>query len=381
MLVRWKHSDDSTVFAYKPPNSIVHRCIRFLKRNKIRILEQCSKKHCGIGLTDPRADLLRNPCKMIDDADILNFHKTQHFVDIPSLFLSLPCSKPIVITLHDLSSLTGGCDYPGSCDHYTKECGECPILGSENIRDYSNRNFNIRKRSYLSCQKDKLVFASNSNWTLQMAKKSGLCTGFKHSLQPLCIDQKIFCPEDRKSARTALGILSKERTICFAAHDLNNPYKGLKYLIEALRIVGHQQNFTLLSVGKGNIDKICNYRHIHFGKTESDHMLSLIYRAADVFVIPSIEESFGQTALEASACGTLIAGFCTGGIPDIVEHGCNGYLAKKGDTNDLSRAILMALQNTNMQKDWQIKCKPSIYKKFSYKRSAETYISLYKSIL
>src|SRR5260370_29443316 len=133
MLVRHKHSNDADVAVYLGDRSFFRRASRVLRRPWIEFQEKRSRKSSrGImcGLTDPRADLLRYVGAEISEADVINIHKVQHFVDLPALFRHLPPSKPVVITLHDLSPISGGCDYPGSCRRSETSCGCFPIIDS-----------------------------------------------------------------------------------------------------------------------------------------------------------------------------------------------------------------------------------------------------------
>lgn len=63
----------------------------------------------------------------------------------------------------------------------------------------------------------------------------------------------------------------------------------------------------------------------------------------DVFVSPSLAEAFGQTLLEAISCGTPVVGFNVGGIPDIIQHGYNGYLAEYCNSEELAFYIYQVL--------------------------------------
>ena len=94
----------------------------------------------------------------------------------------------------------------------------------------------------------------------------------------------------------------------------------------------------MLSVG-GNSPDVPAIPQMHLGRISNDRMLSVIYSAADVFVIPSLQESFGQTVTESLACGTPVVGFDTGGIPDMVRPGITGYLAPVGNAAELADAI------------------------------------------
>jgi glycosyltransferase involved in cell wall biosynthesis len=63
------------------------------------------------------------------------------------------------------------------------------------------------------------------------------------------------------------------------------------------------------------------------------------YNAADVFVTPSLEENLPNTLMEAMACGTPCVGFRVGGIPEMIDHESNGYLAKTFDAQDMAHGI------------------------------------------
>jgi glycosyltransferase involved in cell wall biosynthesis len=84
----------------------------------------------------------------------------------------------------------------------------------------------------------------------------------------------------------------------------------------------------------------------YLGKLNDDIALSLVYSAADVFVAPSQEDNLPNTVLESLACGTPSVAFKIGGMPDLIEHQKNGYLAQPFDIKDLAHGIQWILDNT-----------------------------------
>jgi glycosyltransferase involved in cell wall biosynthesis len=81
------------------------------------------------------------------------------------------------------------------------------------------------------------------------------------------------------------------------------------------------------------------------GHVSDPHQMIEIYRAADLFITPSLEENLPNTIMEAMACGTPCIGFNTGGIPEMIAHKQNGYVAQKMDSNDLAAGINWLLEN------------------------------------
>ena len=381
MLVRHKHSDDPRVHIYTGKPDIYSRIDRTLRRAWIKRLKKISQSQ-GMGpLTDPRADLLRTSVCEMQDADVINIHKTEYFVDLPALLHCLPPEKPIVMTVHDISPLTGGCDYPGECGRFHDGCGKCPILNSDSLNDYSRQIFNLRKAAYATRVSGRFALATDSHWTGEMARSSALTADCRIEVIHYGIDQSIYSPIKRDEARLALGIGLDEEVLCFAAQNINLPHKGGASLAKALESIPQGRPMRLLTMGSGQFKAGPQYHHTHFGKVESDELQALIYRSADVFVIPSLEEAFGQTALEAGACGTVVAGFDVGGIVDIVKNGVNGQLVERANSHALGKAIVSLLDNLLMRSEWVEQAHGWVKERFSYQRNANAYRNLYEELI
>jgi glycosyltransferase involved in cell wall biosynthesis len=381
MLVRQKHTDDPRVQVFTGNRDLHSRIDRAVRRAWIARGEKQSRTNGKIGLTDPRADLLRQAVPEMLDADVINIHKTEYFADIPALLPSLPANKPVVITLHDLSPLTGGCDYPGNCERFTNACGHCPQVMAASENDYSRKIFRLRQAAYGSRPQHNFALVANSRWTLEKAGRSGLVAGRRAELIHYGLDQNIYHAHHRAVAREAFGISPDEKVICFAAHNLSYQHKGGAQLAAALAGLKFNGGIRLLTMGSGRISAPPQFNHIHFGRIESDPLQSLIYRAADVFVIPSLEEAFGQTALEAIASGTVVAGFSVGGITDIVQDDLNGMLVERGDSNALGEAIVQLLQDEAVRLRWREACVNWVAERFSYAVNAAKYAALYKTMI
>jgi glycosyltransferase involved in cell wall biosynthesis len=127
--------------------------------------------------------------------------------------------------------------------------------------------------------------------------------------------------------------------VLFVSDSLGNRRKGFGVLIEALSRLSEIPNLFLLSIGGGSPSVPSSVRHLHLGRVDLDEELASIYSAADLFVLPSLEEAFGQTALEAHACGTPAIGFNAGGVADAIRDGVTGLLVRSGDATALANGI------------------------------------------
>jgi glycosyltransferase involved in cell wall biosynthesis len=152
-------------------------------------------------------------------------------------------------------------------------------------------------------------------------------------------------------------------------------------LVQALSGMGEVPNLLLVSVGSGKPSVDVNIQHLRLGHVGNDRLLSQIYSAADVFVIPSLQEAFGQTALEAMACGTPVIGFAVGGIPDMVRPGVTGFLVPAGDTTSLRDAIRDLLEAPGRRAEMATYCRHIAVKEYALEVQAQRYKELYETIL
>jgi glycosyltransferase involved in cell wall biosynthesis len=239
----------------------------------------------------------------------------------------------------------------------------------------------MKKTAYLRPSRQRLAFVANSFWSGEKARLSALAKGRRVEVIHYGLDQDVYSPRKRWEAREALGIGAEESVLLFAAHDLSLPHKGGRYLRDALVNVRCQRPIRLLTMGAGHFEAGPGYLHSHFGQLECDELQTLLYRAADVFVIPSLEEAFGQSALEAVACGTVVTGFRVGGISDIVKCGLNGLLVERQDIQGLSEAIQKLFKDEALRHHWRNSCETWVHEHFSYSKNAAAYFVLYNSLL
>jgi glycosyltransferase involved in cell wall biosynthesis len=86
---------------------------------------------------------------------------------------------------------------------------------------------------------------------------------------------------------------------------------------------------------------------IHYiGKLQDNISLRLLYAAANIMVVPSRQEAFGQTASEAHACATPVVAFRTGGLLDIIDERVTGALAEPFDPYSLAQSMRWVLEDT-----------------------------------
>jgi glycosyltransferase involved in cell wall biosynthesis len=196
---------------------------------------------------------------------------------------------------------------------------------------------------------------------------------------PHGLDHDLFYPRDSGREQKKLSIADDQKIVLFVSHSVDDSRKGFSLLLEALR-TADLDGALLLSVGSGEPDVPKGMRHQHLGHVDDDNRLAVLYSLADVFVIPSLQEAFGQTALESMACGTPVVGFDTGGIPDMVRPNETGWLAETGDIRSLRRAIETALAYDAERERKAARCREVVEEEYTLQRQAERYISLYESI-
>jgi glycosyltransferase involved in cell wall biosynthesis len=294
-------------------------------------------------------------------------------------------NQPLVWTLHDMWPFTGGCHYNQECQKYTESCGACPQLGSKRDWDLSRW---VWQRKAKAWQNLNLTIVSPSHWLAEQAKSSSLFQSLPIRVIPHGLDLTKYKPVSQITARELLGLPLTKKLVLFGASpgSTGDPRKGLQFLQPAIQKLQQQKSFQDLDLvifgataPQQAID--LGFRVHYLGRFHDDLSLALVYSAADVMVVPSMQEAFGQTASESLACGTPVVAFNTTGLKDIVEHQKNGYLAQPFAIEDLAKGIAWVLENGDRLYQLCHQARLKAEQEYTLETQAHRYLSLFEEIL
>jgi glycosyltransferase involved in cell wall biosynthesis len=288
--------------------------------------------------------------------------------------------KPIAWTLHDMNPFTGGCHYAGSCAKFETDCHVCPQLEGTINDEYAYSELQKKLKAYSQLNKNKIAIASPSIWLKDQSQKSKAFSGLSHYLVPYGIDSAIYKLKDKTAAKASLGLPADKKIILFVAYLVDNIRKGYSLLTEAIQLV-NKNEYAVCTVGAKTPDTMAfSDIEVHqLGYIDDENLLSTVYNAADMFVIPSLADNLPNTVLESLMCGTPVIAFPVGGIPDMVQHGENGLLCKDFTAASLAQSIMEFKdheQNFNAEKISKEACA-----KYDAQVQINSYLKIYNSLL
>ena len=309
--------------------------------------------------------------------DVVNLHWVCHgYLSIESI---AKFKTPIVWTLHDMWAFTGGCHYSQECDRYINSCGTCPQLSSSKNGDISRW---VWQRKLKAWQDLNLTIVTPSTWLAKCASSSSLFKDVRVEVIPNGLDTQQYKPIPQQVARELLNLPQHKQLILFGAMYPNSDRrKGFYLLQQALQSIKKSAKHDSIEVvifGAARpkepieLGLPCHY----LGKLNDDISLAVVYSAADVFVAPSTQDNLPNTVMEALACGTPCVAFNIGGMPDMIEHQHNGYLAQALDSEDLARGIIWVLENQETN-HLRHRARQKADKEFTLDLQARRYKSLY----
>lgn len=384
MFVAKKTSRDPSVIRYDPPRDPRNRILRTLRRVNIALAVRLYGLKAPAGLSffsDDRTKYGKDPWRHLPGSDLIQLHWVTRFVDYQAFFELVPATTPVVWTLHDMVPFTGGCHYDQGCHRFANACGRCPQLGSESDTDLTRQVWQRKCETFQKLRSDRLHIVTPSRWLGEQVGQSALLSRFPRSVIPYGLDTETFAPRDRRHSREILGIPLEAKVVLFLAHGVRDPRKGLHLLTRALESMESSSGMFLLSLGSGTPAEFRRFRTAHIEHVVNDSFLSHVYSAADVLVVPSLQDNLPNTVLESISCGTPVVGFAVGGIPDMVRPGLTGLLAAPGDAADLRRAILDLFSNEEGRKKMAVHCRKIATQEYSLEIQARHYLDLYEEIL
>jgi glycosyltransferase, group 1 family len=286
--------------------------------------------------------------EVIQEADIVVLNWVcGNFISPYGIRKLIKKNKRIMLICHDNWHFTGGCHVRMGCERFMNECGNCPELHSKYKNDCSNRMFKLKRKCF---SKGKMIIVSPSRWMDDNVKRSALLYDFPHYIIPNTLNTDLFRPIGKKLLREKYEISDDSLVLAFGAiNAVSTSYKGYKELKEALLILEHNlkknQQIEVIIFGDSKVQKNAGNFKVHFtGYLTQEEMVEL-YNSADIYIVPSLEDSFNYTVAESLACETPVVAFKTGGIVDIIDHKVNGYLADYRNVEDLAVGIQWVIDN------------------------------------
>ena len=379
MLVQEKLSNDGTVLAPKTRlEQGIARAKLTIETLPLKVYRQRDETTFSIQwLPDrivPRINQL--------DPDIINLHWiNQSYAQIETL---AKLKQPLVWSLHDMWAFTGGCHYNQDCDRYIASCGTCPQLGSTTDCDLSRWVWQRKAKAWKNLN---LTIVALSSWLGKCAKDSSLFHNSRIEIIPNGIDTQKYKPINRQVARELLNLPQDKQLVLFgslkATRDQRKGFHLLQPALQDLSKSGWHDRLELVVFGAAQPENPPDFGFkSHYLNTLSDDLsLALVYSAADVFVLPSVQDNLPNTIMEAIACGIPCVAFNIGGMPDLIEHQQNGYLAQAYKTEDFAQGIGWVLENEERYQKLSFRAREKVEQEFTLGIQARRYLSLYTDIL
>lgn len=298
--------------------------------------------------------------------DLIHLHWTQN--GFMPLSLLEKITKPLVWTFHDLWPVCGAFHHEYKNDlRYPEAYSSSNRPPSRKGLDLDRRIANRKARVYAKHQIEAIV---PSRWMAEQVQKSHLWQDRPLTVIPIGLDTQIFKPIERKAARDLLNLPQNKTLILFGAmyagSDKNKGYPQLREALEQLTLPKDDVELAIFGMSAPSEgEEPLPYPAHWMGVLRDTYTLAALYSAADVMVVPSLQESFGQTASESLACGTPVVSFDTSGLKDIVDHQQNGYLAKPFDPADLAEGIRYILADSARYHSLSEEARKKVEKTFS----------------
>ena len=317
-------------------------------------------------------------------ADVIHLHWiNQGMLSLNDIRRILDSGKPVVWTMHDMWPFTGICHYAGTCNKYTGQCRNCELLVKPHKHDLSYRTFRKKEKLYADSH---ITFVACSHWLEEMAKKSALLQGHTITSIPNAINTNLFRPRPKKFVREKLNLPADKKLLLFGSVKITDKRKGIDYLIEACRLIARNHaefngRLGVVVMGRNaeQYESLFPFPTYKMNYISNEKELVDIYNAVDLYVTPSLQDNLPNTIVEAMACGIPCVGFNVGGIPEMIDHLHNGYVAQYQSAEDLANGILWTLTEGDYDSLSAAACRKAV-STYSESTVAGQYIRIYNHI-
>ncbi len=348
-------------------------CIWCHLRLKRQHLFEIDIANCGTDITS---------LQEFQEADVIHLHWiNQGMLSLKVIRKILESGKPVVWTMHDIWPATAICHYARGCEQYQTQCSICPLLSGGSLA----KQVWHRKEQMLDGKR--ITYVCCSKWLAEEARKSALLARQDVVSIPNTINTRVFCPKDKQKARQDLGLPIDGRVILFVSQRVTDPRKGISYLVESIsklvEMHPEMKDNTAIAILGGHAEEVASQLALpsySLGYVSDPQRIVSVYNSADVFVLPSLEDNLPNTIMEAMACGVPCVGFRVGGIPEMIDHEQNGYVADFQHAEDFARGIHYVLAEADYQ-SLSNHCLQKVNQSYSQQSVANKYIEVYEQAM
>ena len=383
MLVRDRKTDSPQVASIPPSWRL--RAKFLWERGIIWLANGLSKRNLfQVDIANAGTDITR--MEAFKQADVIHLHwVNQGFLSLGDMERIMASGKPVVMTMHDQWYFTGICHYSGDCDKYQTQCSHCPMLTGGGIGTDLARRVYDRKRTIYSLKP--MAFVGCSRWMADLARKSPLTQDHLVTNIPNAIDTDVFTPMDQAAAREHHALPADKRLLLFGAQRITDERKGFRYLKEACEHLvqnypelARQMGVVVLGGDAETMKSALPLPVYTVGYLSNEAEIAQLYNAVDLFVTPSLQDNLPNTIVEAMSCGTPCVGFNIGGIPEMISHEQDGYVARYRDSQDFAHGIVWCLDDNRLATLRQ-KARADALNTYSESAVASRYQEIYRSLL
>jgi len=268
-----------------------------------------------------------------EDVDIICLHWTTGLLTTKCVqALYRRYAVAVIVTMMDMEPMTGGCHYTFGCRRFMEHCGICPQLEPNGLHDVSWMVLDRKRRCFGEIP---VVVRCSSHACSDLLRQSVVFRDAAVVVNPFPVNEELFHPSDKQSAKVSLGIDPRTKVVMCGASMLDEWRKGFDLVVGALRMLRQTKNgdlnvdqVTVLVVGEGNdaaVRDIC-YPVVNVGFVPDQARLASLYQAADVFVCSSREDEGPMMLAQAMMSGTPVVSTPTALARDLLRGGDAGYL-------------------------------------------------------
>ena len=371
MLVLVKGSEEHSVV------SLTQMSLLFVRiSNKFNNIIGTKKKRFGLfSFAYSGIDVFKH--KMIKNSDVIYIHWINNgMLSLSQLKKIFSLGKPTYIFCHDMWSFTGGCHQSNGCQEYKNSCNQCFYFDNKLMHNLVKSRLVAKKNMYKQFSNINLILPSKMFFN--MALDSDVIHKTKIHHIPNTIDTDKFIPIQKINN-------GKIRILYGAMGGKSNPYKGwshFMYLIENIDPIFKDKIEVFLFGYDFAENELLEFpvKTKSYGLINNEEDMVKIYQNADIFIFPSLQESFGQTLLEAMSCGVIPLSYDVGVASELIINESNGYIVEVGNKEKLLSSFHKLLKSENLSLI-KTKSRQQISSYFLSKNLIESHMSLINNSL